>query len=264
MGMLGWMWKGLSLRAFGGGCEEVDGDADGGTEVVWRRPTGRYVMDPDPVAPTGRYVMDPDPVAPTSMRLSDLPSKVWTPWGEAPAREEDRTPVAPYAPVKPQAQEEAPTAPVVAPARRRRPLPALPRPLPAGPEWSDWAVPAPEKKREAVVADPDRARRMGRSAYDAVETHGSYGLIDTGQMRQSVCELVAHVPKRSRGSFLSLRPGDSIQVNSARGRAVGGRLDVVYVTPHKYYSPGRAVTSCRIGVPESQWRRFVDDRVAEV
>ena len=242
MGMLGWMWKGLSLRAFGGGCEEVDDDGD--TEVVWRRPTGRYVMESDPVAPT-------------SMRLSDLPSKVWTPWGEAAAREEDRTPVPPYAPAKP-----SPPPPVVAPARRRRPLPALPKPAP---EWSDWAEPeGPAKTREQhVAADPDRPRRMGRNAYDAVETHGSYGLIDTGEVRQSICELVAHVPKRCRGSFLSLHPGDSIQVNSARGRPVGGRLDIVYVTPHKYYSPGRAVTSCRIGVPESQWKRFVIDRVVE-
>jgi hypothetical protein len=37
---------------------------------------------------------------------------------------------------------------------------------------------------------------------------------------------------------------------------VGGDLDVVYVTPYKYYAPGRAVTSCRIGVPDEQWRRF--------
>jgi hypothetical protein len=99
---------------------------------------------------------------------------------------------------------------------------------------------------------------MGRSAYDAVETHGSFGLIDTGQVRQSLRELIAHVPKRCRGSFLNFRPGDTIQANSARGRPVGGRLDVVYVTPHKYYQPGRAVTSCRLGVPDSQWERFAD------
>ena len=77
-------------------------------------------------------------------------------------------------------------------------------------------------------------------------------------MHQSLRELVAHVPRRCRGSFLTFRPGDRIQANSARGRPVGGTLDVVYVTPHKYHPPGRAVTSCRLGVPDSQWRRFAD------
>jgi hypothetical protein len=97
---------------------------------------------------------------------------------------------------------------------------------------------------------------MGRSAYDAVARDGGFGLIDTGQVRMGVRELVAHVPRRCRGAALELRPGDTVAASRARGRAAGGSLDVVYVTPHRYYAPGRAVTSCRIGVPEAQWARF--------
>ena len=55
---------------------------------------------------------------------------------------------------------------------------------------------------------------------------------------------------------LDLRPGDCFSANSARGsHAVGCRLDVVFVTPHRYYAPGRAVTSCILGVPNDQWQR---------
>jgi hypothetical protein len=105
--------------------------------------------------------------------------------------------------------------------------------------------------------DPARQRRLGRSVYDALETHGHFGLVDGGEtMAGGVRRLVLHVPKRNRGYALDVKVGDTIYANSARGTQARGRLDVLFVSRHKYVPPGHAVTSCAIGVPEEQWRRF--------
>jgi len=118
---------------------------------------------------------------------------------------------------------------------------------------------APRKSRSPRLARPPDAPppRLGRSLYDAVQTHGHFGMVDSGESDGGLRRLVVHVPKRSRGYILDIRPGEVIHANSARGKAVGGRLEVKYVTRHQYFAPGRAVTSCVIGVPEWQWERFM-------
>jgi hypothetical protein len=122
-------------------------------------------------------------------------------------------------------------------------------------ERDPWRAPGrspPPRPRGSP--QPQRPRRLGRSVYDAEESLGHFGLVDTGEVAGGVRSLVAHVPRRSRGYQLDLRPGDVVHANSARGtHAVGGRLSVVYVTRHKYFAPGRAVTSCVLGVPDHQW-----------
>lgn len=105
--------------------------------------------------------------------------------------------------------------------------------------------------------EEQRPRRLGRSVYDAMETHGHFGLVDSGDRPSSgVSRVILHVPKRSRGYALDVRQGDIIYANSAKGQQVSGRLEVAYVTRYKYSPPGHAVTSCVIGVPEHQWERF--------
>ena len=106
---------------------------------------------------------------------------------------------------------------------------------------------------------PSKPRRLGRSVYDALETHGHFGLVDGGETSSAgVRKLILHVPKRNRGYVFDVRPGDVIYANSARGRPVGGRLEVAFVSRHRYVPPGHAVTTCVIGVPDHQWRRFRD------
>jgi hypothetical protein len=151
---------------------------------------------------------------------------------------------------------------------RRRPKPsAIPREVidvDALPDADEFA-PAPRPRRRAqsrAAASAENAqdappRRLGRSIYDAVQTHGHFGMVDTGDSDGGVRRLLVHVPKRSRGYVLDIHPGEVIQANSGRGRPVGGRLDVQYVTRHQYFAPGRAVTSCAIGVPDWQWQRFM-------
>lgn len=114
-----------------------------------------------------------------------------------------------------------------------------------------------------IIAETSRARpvrpsrRLGRSVYDAMQTQGHFGLVDGGEtLAGGVRRVVLHVPKRSRGYALDVKPGEVIYANSARGTQARGRLDVLFVSRHKYVPPGHAVTSCVIGVPEEQWARF--------
>lgn len=122
----------------------------------------------------------------------------------------------------------------------------------------------PDEKRTAFEspaseeeAEESRPRRRSRSQYDAMETHGSYGLIDTHQTTGGYRGLVAHIPRSSRAYTFDMRVGDTIHCNSVvQGIAVGGRLTVGFVTPRKYYRPGARVTECVIGVPEHEWAIF--------
>lgn len=134
---------------------------------------------------------------------------------------------------------------------------------------SDTRLPPPTKllrKSKSLRLTTDQlaphsslTHRLGRSLYHALEIHGNYGLIDTGIMDdQGYRVLTVHVPKTSRGYFLDLCPGEIIHVNSVMFPNVTGRLQIGYVTPYKYIRPGNAITHCTIGVPPSQWTKFVD------
>jgi hypothetical protein len=135
------------------------------------------------------------------------------------------------------------------------------------PEDENFPRPAAaiHRRRRSRTPRPDPAARdpneppprLGRSIYDAVQTHGHFGMVDSGESDGGIRRLVVHVPKRSRGYILDIRPGEVIHANSARGRPVGGRLEVKFVTRHQYFAPGRPVTSCVIGVPDWQWQRFM-------
>ena len=110
-----------------------------------------------------------------------------------------------------------------------------------------------------VRRDAEKPRRLGRSAYDAMETHGHFGLVDGGeQIHGNIRKVILHVPKRNRGYALDVKQGDIVYANGARGNTVGGRLEIAYVSRHRYVSPGHAVTSCVVGIPNHQWRRFVE------
>ena len=107
--------------------------------------------------------------------------------------------------------------------------------------------------------------RITRSMY-SVQTHGAFGLVDTGELAQGHAIVLLHVPSARTGadhhSYYSLdyiRRGDVIHVNRVgnNGAAAGAALSVGFVTRHKYYRPGARVATCLIGVPVTQWRAFV-------
>ena len=98
-------------------------------------------------------------------------------------------------------------------------------------------------------------RRMTAANYGAVEIHGFFGLIDDGSDGAGRM-LVVHVPRWVKGFFLDIKQGDTINVYHARGLKIGAALTVLSTGRHKYYSPGRKVTTCTICVPEEQWAPF--------
>ena len=185
--------------------------------------------------------------------------KIWAPYGIEPVEPSvDLPPVAPF--------ERDPEPP----AERQKRTKAEARAAAKGGRHHTAAGPTPEARRRkpkqqatpssATSLDPEDPpkRRLGRSLYDAVQTHGHFGMVDTGESSYGIRRIVCHVPKNSRGYILDIKPGEVIHCNSGRGRPIGGRLDVQYVTRHQYFAPGRQVTSCAIGVPEYQWQRFID------
>lgn len=201
---------------------------------------------------------------------------VWGPVGPAkPLPGIDVPTVPPFEPDGPvavvvvQPEEQAEPKPV----RRRRGATAGPRrkvKLPASDQQDSSALDRQEQdedmfypgdivdRRRGETAVAMSSRRLGRSMYDAVQTHGHFGMVDDGGSTDGIRRVVVHVPRRSRGYVLDIRPGDVIHANSGRGRPVSGRLEVQYVTRHQYFGPGKPVTSCLIGIPESQWMMFVE------
>jgi hypothetical protein len=206
-----------------------------------QRPSPKAV-DPWPAwdyTPFGRQKPPPEPPAPfESAPQPDAPPRVPEP---EPAELEPEPEPAPR-----------PEEPVRLPPRLHLYEDLAPYQPPAEP---DEASP---RQAARAAEQRDRPRRLGRSVYDAVQTHGHFGLVDGGEtLGGGVRRVVVHVPKRSRGYALDLRPGEVIYANSARGTQARGRLDVLFVSRYKYVPPGHAVTSCVIGVAEEQWRRFM-------
>ena len=98
-------------------------------------------------------------------------------------------------------------------------------------------------------------RRMTAANYGAMEIHGFFGLIDDGS-EGAGRTLIVHVPRYVKGYFMDIKQGDVIHVYHAQGLKVGGALTVLATGRHKYYNPGRKVTTCTICVPEEQWAPF--------
>lgn len=107
-----------------------------------------------------------------------------------------------------------------------------------------WPDPPGKGERQIVAAN-----------YSAVEIHGFFGLIDDGSDGAGRM-LIVHVPKWIRGYFLDIKQGDTLHVYHAKGKKVGGALTVLSTGRHKYYAPGRRVTTCTVCVPEEQWAPF--------
>jgi hypothetical protein len=114
-----------------------------------------------------------------------------------------------------------------------------------------------EVKRSWPEPRAKNERRMTASNYNAVEIHGFFGLIDDGSDGAGRM-LVVHVPRWVKGFFLDIKQGDVVHVYHARGVKVGGALTVLSTGRHKYYGPGRRVTTCTICVPEEQWAPFAE------
>ncbi len=104
------------------------------------------------------------------------------------------------------------------------------------------------------VKAPPTLNKMVAANYSAVEIHGFFGLIDDGSDGAGRV-LIVHIPRWVRGYFLDIKQGDDLHVYHAKGK-VGGVLRVLSTGRHKYYAPGRRVTTCTVIVSEEQWAPF--------
>jgi hypothetical protein len=223
------------------------------------------------------------------------PSREGTPWS-TPSDQASRAPTRPGTPAPeprpprrptPQIPDTVPEGPELEP-RPPQPQPEEPRPkrrrprVPAPPDEDEpdlRRAPEAAGARARTTADKTalglvrRARawraREGRppsrvtpAAYDAVDAQGRFGLIECAGGDRPLpgageTLLLAHTPpKRDPKSLLDLRPGDTVDVLSARpGAAGGGRLRVAFITRAGYFAPGRPVTSLALGVATAEWAR---------
>ena len=130
---------------------------------------------------------------------------------------------------------------------------------PAGP-----ARPAPQRIQLSPPAEDKRAPRRCCATSRRAEWRGAlkdgcrFRLFDGGELSGGARHVILRLARRSaklHGERLGLDPrvGDVISVGSgARKRC----LDVQFVTRHKYFPPGRTITSCVVGVPDHQWRQL--------
>jgi hypothetical protein len=105
--------------------------------------------------------------------------------------------------------------------------------------------------REAAPDGPYNARN-----YAAVEAHGLFGLIDRGSPSPGVRSLLAHTPRGAPPARLEgLRVGDAMSIRT-RGEPEERELRVRYLTPARYYAPGRRITALGVGVDDRAWTRL--------
>jgi hypothetical protein len=224
-----------------------------------RRP--RPIWEPDNARQGEPDYARPDPPNYAGQKDKRDETLIWAPYGQEAAEPSiDLPPVAPFE-RDPDAEQPA------LPAQRKSKAEARAaakggRQLVAADSAEDTSARRRRKPaKPAPFVDPPEndppKRRLGRSLYDAVQTHGHFGMVDTGESSLGIRRVICHVPKNSRGYIMDIKPGEVIHANSGRGRPIGGRLDVQFVTRHQYFAPGRAVTSCAIGVPDYQWERFI-------
>lgn len=136
--------------------------------------------------------------------------------------------------------------------RRRRAFPQVGDEQETQPLLSAHTAQCPQPTR----AWPDEPSRISAASYSAVEIHGFFGLIDDGS-DASGRTLIVHIPKWIRGYFMDFRQGDTLHVNRVDGK-MGGVLTVLSTGRHKYYAPGRRVSTCTICVPEEEWAPFTE------
>lgn len=133
-------------------------------------------------------------------------------------------------------------------------------PAPASTEQAPHEPPRPRPVRQLLslpYEPPASAGPFTKRNYAAVEAQGGFGLVDLGSTAGGVRDLVAHVPKCARGDPLRpLRVGGVFEA-ATRGQAGSLPLRIRYLTPARYYAPGRKITALGLGVDDRAWRQLV-------
>ena len=68
--------------------------------------------------------------------------------------------------------------------------------------------------------------------------------------------LIVHVPRKSQDIDLEIDPGDVLMSRGVHRRGEDTPLVVQFVGRSQYFSPGKRVSSCTIGVATHEWKSF--------
>ena len=125
-------------------------------------------------------------------------------------------------------------------------------------ERPDKRVPPKGGREGATPASvKPKPKRIGRAMYVATANDGKYGLIDTGEEADGCSVLIVHVPKKFQDIDLEIDPGDVLMSRGVHRRGEDTPLVVQFVGRSQYFSPGKRVSSCTIGVAAQEWKNFV-------
>ena len=97
-------------------------------------------------------------------------------------------------------------------------------------------------------------KRLGRGMYVATANNGQYGIIDTKDVAQGCSLLLIHVPRGQQRLVLDIHPGEILVTKGITRNAREFQMRVHFVGRSQYFSPGKRVSSCIVGVPLHEWK----------
>ena len=128
-------------------------------------------------------------------------------------------------------------------------------------EERNEAVQAPPHKKYVKLPVSDTVKkvkktptRLGRAMYGATANNGQYGIIDTKDVAQGCSLLLIHVPRGQQRLGLDIRPGEILVTKGVHRNAPEFQMRVHFVGRSQYFSPGKRVSSCIVGVPLHEWK----------
>ena len=192
------------------------------------------------------------------MSQAPTPSRGVTPEYQAPSPRAQPTrtwqwPVqpVPVEPIQEEPPEPRPRSPDALPEQLR--IEPSPRPHiePRAPSEADSDA-SSERGVDHALQRIHRLIHRRKFPYDAMQSHGLFGLTLVDRTLAGACVLLLHVPRCNKRYFIDVKMGDQLQTITSGMEHM--YLDVLFVTPDRYYAPGRRVTTMLLGVPDGQWR----------
>ena len=131
----------------------------------------------------------------------------------------------------------------------------------------DTETGAPEKVAPKTRPPPLKSKtkstapkRIGRSMYVATANDGKLGIIDQNKSISGNSLLLVHVPKKHNSFILDLRVGDTLAMTKVRYGADPCEFPIAFVGRSQYFSPGKRVSSCVVGVDTRSWTDFTETK----
>ena len=136
------------------------------------------------------------------------------------------------------------------------------------PPVADTETVTPEKVARKTRPPPLKSKtkstvpkRIGRSMYVATASDGKLGIIDQNKSISGNSLLLVHVPKKHNSLILDLHVGDTLVMTKVRYGAEPCEFPIAFVGRSQYFSPGKRVSSCVVGVDTRGWKDFTETKM---